>query len=73
MFVIYQNAQSIRIAGSSPAMKVILVVLFILASMASWAWYGAQEPHYTRGQKRTYGLIAIACWIALAVLANTFL
>lgn len=57
----------------SPLVTAALIGLFILGGMATNAWWGAQPPKYTRGQKRAYGLIALACWVALLILANTIL
>ena len=40
-----------------------------LGCVTSVAWYGAQEAM----QKRTYGLVTVAAWVLLLVLANTTL
>jgi hypothetical protein len=56
----------------------IVVVLFILGSMASLAWYGAGAPPprkhtFSPTQRRAFGLLALACWVALLILGNTIL
>jgi hypothetical protein len=43
-------------------------------SLSSDQWHlspGAQQPRYSRRQKRAYGLLALGCWVAIAILANT--
>jgi len=50
--------------------EITIFVAFVISSMASWAWYGAQPPKYSRGQKWSYGLIALGCWILMFVLGN---
>ncbi len=53
--------------------EIVIGILFVAGSMASIAWYGAQPPKYTKGQKRAYGMIAIGCWLALLIVSNTIL
>jgi hypothetical protein len=48
----------------------LLGILFILGSMATLAWYGGGEWVPSRAEKWVYGLLAIACWLALLILAN---
>jgi hypothetical protein len=54
-------------------MTLVFIALFVFGSMASLAWYGAQPPKYSRGQKRAFGLLTLACWLTLLILANTVL
>jgi hypothetical protein len=54
-------------------MNWLLIALFVVGSMASLAWYGARGPQYSRSQKRAYGLLALGCWVAILILANTAL
>jgi hypothetical protein len=52
---------------------VVIVALFVSGSVASLAWCGAHTPKHTHGERRMYGLLALACWLTLMVLANAIL
>jgi hypothetical protein len=54
-------------------MKWLFIALSIFGSMASLAWYGAEEPKQTAKQKRAYGILAVSTWVILLILGNTLL
>ena len=51
----------------------ILIVVFVIGGMASAVWYGAREPNQNLGQKRFFGLFALASWLTLAIFAGVVL
>lgn len=54
-------------------MQWLFIGLFVLGGLFANAWFGANEPTHTRRQKRAYGVIALAIWGLIFVLANTLL
>jgi hypothetical protein len=47
-------------------MTLVFIALFVFGSMASLAWYGAQPPKYSRGQKRAFGLLTLSLLAGIA-------